>query len=59
MIDPVVSRWDLSAVALVVQEAGGTFTNFAGGAVLTGDDQLEAVSSNGLVHRDVLDAFAE
>ena len=58
MVDPLVSRWDLSAVAVIVEESGGAFTDFMGGPALTGSDQLEAISSNGLVHAAVLDAFA-
>lgn len=57
MIDPVVSRWDLSAVKVIVEEAGGTFSDFQGREALTGAKGLEAISSNGLVHSELLDAF--
>ena len=58
MIDPVVSRWDLSAIRVIVEEAGGKFTDFAGGDPFDrGDFGLEAISSNGLVHEAILEAY--
>ncbi len=58
MIDPVVSRWDLSAVRVIVKEAGGQFTDFRGSDPFAkGDFELEAISSNGLIHSEVLEAF--
>jgi histidinol-phosphatase len=59
MIDPLVSRWDLSAVAVIVEESGGRFTNFADGPALTASDNLEAISSNGAIHPAILQAFAK
>lgn len=53
MIDPVVNRWDLSAVSLIVKEAGGRFTQFDGNEAIG----CEAVSSNGRLHEAVLAAF--
>jgi histidinol-phosphatase len=53
MIDPVVNRWDISAMSLIVREAGGRFTDFQGGEALVN----EAISSNGLVHAAALEAF--
>jgi histidinol-phosphatase len=53
MIDPVVARWDISAMAIIVREAGGRFTDFDGTDALA----EEAISSNGLVHDEVLEAF--
>jgi myo-inositol-1(or 4)-monophosphatase len=57
MIDPVVKRWDVSAMKIIVQNAGGQQTNFSGDENLTGDERLEAVSSNGKIHDRVLAAF--
>lgn len=58
MIDPVVSRWDLAAVRILVEEAGGRFTDFQGNDPFEkGNDELEAVSSNGVLHGEILDAF--
>ncbi|MFI5385495.1 MAG: inositol monophosphatase family protein [Fimbriimonadales bacterium] len=53
MVDPVVATWDISAMAVIVREAGGRFTDFQG------DDRLagEALSSNGHVHQELLEAF--
>ncbi|HVL39390.1 MAG TPA: inositol monophosphatase family protein [Fimbriimonadaceae bacterium] len=53
MIDPIVHHWDLSAVSLIVREAGGTFTQFDGNPSIG----AEAVSSNGLLHTAALEAF--
>jgi len=46
-LDPTVSLWDLAAPMLIVQEAGGSFTDFAGTVTPGGGD---AIASNGLVH---------
>jgi histidinol phosphatase-like enzyme (inositol monophosphatase family) len=54
MIDPVLSRWDISAMDIIVREAGGRFTDFKGGA----NPQDEAISSNGPLHDHLLEAFA-
>jgi histidinol-phosphatase len=53
--EPVVSLWDLAAVQLVVEEAGGRFTDLAGRPIPDGGS---AVSSNGLLHDEVLAALA-
>jgi fructose-1,6-bisphosphatase/inositol monophosphatase family enzyme len=54
MVDPVVKHWDISAVSLIVREAGGRFTDFSGSETLSS----EAISSNALVHEELLRAFA-
>jgi histidinol-phosphatase len=46
-LDPAVSIWDLAAVAVVVEEAGGRFTDLAG---VPGADGGDGVATNGLVH---------
>ena len=51
-----VSVWDLAAVQVIVEEAGGTFTDFAGEHRIDGQS---AISSNGLLHADLLEAVAE
>lgn len=53
MLDPLVARWDISAMAVIVREAGGRFTDFRGSEALGS----EAISSNGLVHEELLEAF--
>lgn len=54
MIDPIVAPWDISAVALIVEEAGGRFTDFQGRPGL----HREAISANPQVHPHILEAFA-
>ena len=43
--------WDLAAPSLVVEEAGGRFTDLAGGRTLTGG----GVFSNGRLHGAAID----
>jgi len=50
-IEPVVSLWDLAAVKILVEEAGGTFTDLSGACRFDGGS---ALSSNGKLHSDVL-----
>lgn len=50
-IDPTVSLWDLAAPMVVVQEAGGRFSDLAGVARADGGD---ALATNGLLHDAVL-----
>ncbi len=50
-IDPSVSIWDLAAVAVVVEEAGGRFTDLAGAPGVDGGD---GIATNGLVHEAAL-----
>ncbi|HET9288349.1 MAG TPA: inositol monophosphatase family protein [Gaiella sp.] len=50
-----VSVWDLAAVQVIVEEAGGTFTDFAGQHRVDGGS---AISSNGHLHQALLDAVA-
>ena len=51
-----VSVWDLAAVQVIVEEAGGTFTDFAGEQRIDGHS---AISSNGLLHAELLEAVRE
>ncbi|HEY2959824.1 MAG TPA: histidinol-phosphatase [Actinomycetota bacterium] len=53
-VEPEVSLWDLAAVKVIVEEAGGRFTDLAGVARADGGS---AVCSNGLLHDRVLDAL--
>ncbi|HEV3231141.1 MAG TPA: inositol monophosphatase family protein [Candidatus Dormibacteraeota bacterium] len=50
-----VSVWDLAAVSVVVEEAGGRFTDHRGERTVRGGT---AVSSNGLLHDQVLSILA-
>ena len=49
--EPEVSLWDLAALQVVVEEAGGRFTDLAGQATPAGGS---VVCSNGLLHDTVL-----
>jgi histidinol-phosphatase len=51
-----VSEWDLAAVQVIVEEAGGTFTDFAGEHRIDGGS---AISSNGLLHAELLEAVEQ
>jgi histidinol-phosphatase len=53
-IDPVVEAWDVAAVKVVVEEAGGRVTDLAGRDGVAGGS---AVSTNGLLHDEVLRAL--
>jgi histidinol-phosphatase len=54
-IEAVVNEWDVSAVRLIVREAGGRFSDLAGVDHCRGGN---VVTSNGLLHDAVLDALA-
>jgi histidinol-phosphatase len=49
-----VSEWDLAAVQVIVEEAGGRFSDFAGDPRVDGGS---GVSSNGLLHDELLSAI--
>ncbi len=53
-VEPEVSLWDLAPLKLIVEEAGGRFTDLAGTPT---DDGGSAVSSNGVLHDEVLAAL--
>jgi histidinol-phosphatase len=53
-LDPVVSIWDIAPLQVIVNEAGGKFTDFSGEARLDGGN---ALSSNGLVHDELIGAL--
>ncbi len=50
-LDPEVSVWDIAAVKMVVEEAGGRFTDLSGVVTAAGGDGL---ATNGLVHEAAL-----
>ena len=51
-VEPAVSVWDVAAIQVIVEEAGGRFTDLAGAARPDGGS---ALSSNGLLHDAVLE----
>jgi len=53
-IEPAVAAWDMAAVQLIVEEAGGRFSDMRGNARFDGGS---ALSTNGLVHDAVLEFF--
>jgi histidinol-phosphatase len=56
-IDAVgVREWDLAAVQVIVEEAGGRFSDLSGAPRI---DRGTAITSNGLLHHDLLAAVAE
>ncbi|MQA04716.1 MAG: histidinol-phosphatase [Streptosporangiales bacterium] len=52
--EPAVSLWDLAALAVIVEEAGGRFTGLNG---TPGPHSGDAVATNGLLHDKVLAAL--
>lgn len=54
-IDGGLNRWDTAAVEVIVKEAGGRFSGLDGAAHRAGG---AALSSNGLLHDEVVAAFA-
>ena len=52
MVDPMMNIWDCAALAPVVEEAGGQFSDLSGRLTHDGGS---AISSNGLLHDAVLE----
>ena len=53
-IDPAVKIWDCAPLKLIVEEAGGKFTDLAGRSVIDGGS---GVSTNGRLHAETLGAL--
>ncbi len=53
MLDPVMNPWDCAALLPIVQEAGGTFTDWTGTPTIHGGS---AISTNGLLLDEVMQA---
>ncbi len=53
--EPEVSLWDLAALQVIVQEAGGTFTDLSG---LATPDGGSVICTNGLLHEEVLELLS-
>jgi histidinol-phosphatase len=53
-VEPRVAHWDVAPIQVIVEEAGGRFTDLAGNPRADGGS---AVSSNGLLHDRVLAAL--
>jgi histidinol-phosphatase len=54
-VDPAVSAWDVAAVALIVEEAGGRATTLGGARNIHGGS---LVTTNGVLHEEVLRVLA-
>jgi histidinol-phosphatase len=50
-LEPSAAVWDLAPLKVIVEEAGGCFTDFAGVSTIAGGS---AIASNGLVHDQIL-----
>jgi histidinol-phosphatase len=55
MIDPGIAPWDVCAVAVLIREAGGTFSALDGNPTIYGPG---AIASNGHVHDQVCAVLA-
>jgi histidinol-phosphatase len=55
MVEPRLNAWDLGPLIVIVEEAGGRFSDIGGVRHIYGQS---AVSSNGVVHDAVLEVFA-
>lgn len=53
-IEAGVQLWDLAPLQVLVEEAGGTFTDLSGASTITSGN---AVATNGLLHQHVLGAL--
>ena len=52
MVDPIAAAWDVAAMPVIIGEAGGTFTDFAGSGRIDGGSGL---ATNGRLHDEVLE----
>lgn len=51
MIDPIAYKWDLAPMAVILNEAGGRFSDLAGVNTITSDN---GVGTNGAIHEALL-----
>jgi histidinol-phosphatase len=51
MIDPIFNLWDAAAILPVIQESGGTFTDWKGVATV---HNKEGIATNGHCHNEIL-----
>jgi histidinol-phosphatase len=56
MLDPVMNVWDCAALLPIVEEAGGTFTDWRGEKTIYGGN---AISTNGLLFEAVMQTIRE
>jgi fructose-1,6-bisphosphatase/inositol monophosphatase family enzyme len=51
MLDPAMNVWDCAALLPVVEEAGGTFSDWQGARTIRGGN---AIATNGLLFEEVM-----
>src|SRR5205085_9328280 len=51
MVDPIMNVWDAAAVQPIIEEAGGTFTDWQGTPTIHAG---EAIATNGLILNEIL-----
>ena len=51
MVDPAMSEWDAAPLLVILEEAGGRFTDWKGNATIFGK---EGVAANSILHEQVL-----
>jgi histidinol-phosphatase len=56
MVDPIMAVWDAAALPPILEEAGGTFTDWRGNKTFQGG---EGIATNGLLLDEVLAAIAK
>jgi histidinol phosphatase-like enzyme (inositol monophosphatase family) len=56
MLDPVMNVWDCAALLPILEEAGGTFTDWSGQRTIRGGN---AISTNGLIFESVMNEIKE
>ena len=56
MLDPVMNIWDCAALLPIIEEAGGTFTDWQGRKTIHGGN---AISTNGLLFEEVMKTVRE
>lgn len=56
MLDPVMNVWDCAALLPVIEEAGGTFTDWSGKRSIRGGN---AISTNGALFESVMETLRE
>ncbi len=51
MLDPIVSPWDVAAIKIIIEEAGGIFTDFEGDSTIYG---RTGIAANPYIHEAIL-----
>ncbi|MDR1925845.1 MAG: histidinol phosphate phosphatase [Planctomycetaceae bacterium] len=56
MVDPILSDWDAGPLLVILEEAGGKFTDWKGNRTIYGK---EGIGSNGILHDEILKILNE